>query len=143
MAGDMNPEMQRWSAAQRQGVLGYLAQRGLGEANLGEWPAWLVMPVVAIWAVESQSHPGTVGLWVVSGDLPTDSILWREAQHPRQALYAIGERWKDVAALWHAGKRSDVLYLQDAGQERDLAPLLAQRAEVLLDLAARDDMWGE
>jgi hypothetical protein len=143
MAGHAKPDEQRWCAQQREDVVGYLVQQGLGAAQLGEWPAWYVMPAVAVWAVESLSHPGSVGWWAVSGDLPIDHTQCREPRHPRQALRDIGQRWREVAALWQDGKRSPVLQLGDPAREAELAPILEQRAGMLLDFAAKDDLWAE
>ena len=134
---------EQWCAAQREDVRSYLVGQGLVSPIVGDWPAWHVAPIVAVWAVESQQQPGWVGWWAISGDLPTDYVTCGEERSPRQALYDIGRRWSDAAELWAIGKRCEAMSLGSEAKEKELAPLLATRAELLLDFASNDGIWND
>jgi hypothetical protein len=134
---------EQWCAQQREAICSYLVEQGVASPNVGDWPAWYVAPVVAVWAVESQRRPGWVGWWAISGDLPTDYTTCGEDRRPRQALYDIGRRWRDAAASWAIGKRNEAMSLSSREAEKELAPLLAARAELLLDFASDDCIWSE
>ncbi|MGN6818405.1 MAG: DUF4826 family protein [Sphingomonas sp.] len=143
MIEEPTEEDRAWCRAQRENVLGYLSNEGFREPTVGERPAWHVAPIISIWAIESMERPGWVGWWAVSGDFPTDYTPCREERHPRQALRDIGLRWRDGAAKWAEGKSDERWQLGDPSQEKELAPLLAARAELFLKIAADDAYWEE
>lgn len=128
---------------QRQNVLDYLSEQGFVEPTVGERPAWHVAPIVSVWAVESVKRPGWVGWWAISGDCPTDYVTCGGDRDPRQALRDIGRRWLEGAEQWAKGERSLDWGLHNAEQEQELPPLLAARAKLLLDFAAKDSNWEE
>lgn len=130
-----------WCGTQRAQVLAYLFDEGFQSANIGEWPAWHVAPIISVWAVESVERPGSVGWWVVSGDFPTDYTACSGERDPRQALRDIGNRWQKAAAHWTGGQAADGLGLRNAAQEGELAPLLAARSQLFLAMAADDSNW--
>ncbi len=130
-----------WYLEQRRQVLSYLSDEGFQTPTVGDWPAWHVAPIISVWAVESVEQPGWVGWWVVSGDFPTDYIACGSDRHPRQALRDIGLRWQDAARSWAEGRPADGWGLRDPNQEGELAPLLAARAKMFLDIAADDSNW--
>jgi hypothetical protein len=132
-----------WCVEQRRQVLSYLTAEGFRLPTVGDWPAWHVAPIISVWAVESVEQPGWVGWWVVSGDFPTDYIACGNDRHPRQALRDIGLRWQDAARSWAEGKPADGWSLRNPDQEKELAPLLAARAKLFLDIAADDSNWEE
>ena len=132
-----------WCAAQRRQVLGYLSEEGFQAPTVGEWPAWHIAPLISVWAVESAERPDWVGWWVVSGDFPTDYIPCEGERHSRQALRDIGSRWRDAAARWTAGKTAVGWSLRNPDQEKELAPLLAARAELFLEIAEDGSNWEE
>ena len=136
-------EDEHWCVAQRQQVLAYLSEEGFRAPIVGEWPAWHVAPLISVWAVESTERPGWVGWWVVSGDFPTDYTPCEGERHPRQALRDIGLRWRDAGVKWADGKRAVDWSLRNPGQEKELAPLLAARAELFLDIAEDSSNWEE
>lgn len=139
---DSSPaEEQAWCASQRAHVLEYLKRERLAHGEASEWPAWYVWPYVAVWAVESVGHPGSVGWWVISGDLPTDYTSCGPERHPREGLRAIAQRWKDAASLWNDGKRAEGWNIGSPQNEAALAPLLATRADLLLSFVADDSLW--
>ena len=132
---------EQWCAKQREQVIAYLSDEGFITPTVADWPAWHVTPVVSVWAVESIKHPGAVGWWAVSGDFPSDYITCSEASNPRSALRDIGERWRQAAARWVGAKPAEGFQLRNAAHEHELAPLLATRAQLFLDLAADDRNW--
>lgn len=134
---------EQWCAAQRRHVLDYLSEEGFHAPTVGEWPAWHVAPLISVWAVESAERPDWVGWWVVSGDFPTDYTLCEGERHPRQALRDIGSRWRDAAERWADGNAVAGWSLRDPDQEKELAPLLASRAELFLDIAKDGRNWEE
>lgn len=134
-------EEQKWCASQRAHVLEYLNRERLVHAEVGEWPAWHVWPYVAIWAVESVGHSGSVGWWVISGDLPTDYTSCGPGRHPREGVRAIAHRWQETASLWKDGKRAEGSSIGSSQNEAALAPLLATRADLLLSFVADDSLW--
>lgn len=132
-----------WCGEQRRQVLLYLSEEGFQSPTVGDWPAWHVAPIISVWAVESVEQPSWVGWWVVSGDFPTDYIACGSDRHPRQALREIGLRWQDAAGKWAGGKPANGWRLRNPHQERELAPLLATRAKLFLEIAADDSNWEE
>jgi hypothetical protein len=136
-------EEERWCAEQRGNVLAYLRREGFDSPNIGKLPAWHIASVVSVWAVESLSQLGNVGWWAVSGDLPTDYTTCQGERHPRQALRDIGLRWQDAAARWARGEPAEGWGLDSADAERELAPMLATRAALLLEFAQNDVLWEE
>jgi hypothetical protein len=89
-------EEEEWCESQRQYVVDYLGRERLKHGRLGAWPAWHVYPHVAVWAIESIEHPGRVGWWAISGDLPADYICCGPEPTPRAAVRDFGLRWKEA-----------------------------------------------
>ncbi|WP_206241834.1 DUF4826 family protein [Novosphingobium terrae] len=134
---------EQWCAEQRANVVAYLAFEKCPSTSVGEWPAWHVAPLISIWAVESVKAPGWVGWWAVSGDFPTDYIECGAERHPRQGLRDIGLRWQEAAKRWRSGEEVEGWRMGDGEQPRELAPLLAERAMMFLEIAADDENWAE
>lgn len=134
---------ERWCAEQRANVLAYLAGERCPSASVGDWPAWHVVPILSVWAVESVERPGWVGWWAVSGDFPTDYTECRSERHPRQGLRDIGLRWQNAAQKWLNGEKVDGWQLGDSKRYAELAPLLGARAEMFLEIAEDDENWDE
>jgi hypothetical protein len=143
MADDLSEEAEeRWCAGQRETVIAYLVQQGFSSPSVGEWPAWHVAPIIAVWAIESRSRPDWVGWWAISGDLPTDYTTCRDDRHPRQALRDIGARWIEAGAAWARGQRHERISLGSPQRQEELAPLLEARGKTLIQWAADDDIWS-
>lgn len=134
---------ERWCAERRAQLVDYLAAEKCPSTSVGEWPAWHVAPIISLWAVESAKRPGWVGWWAVSGDFPTDYVECGNDRHPRQGLQDIGLRWQDAAKRWLNGEEVHDWHLGDEDEHRSLAPLLARRAEMFLEIAADDANWVE
>lgn len=134
---------EHWCDEQHQLVVSYLRKQGIADPNVGQWPAWHIFPVIAVWAVESKARPNSVGWWAISGDLPIDYTSCGDERHPRQALRDIGERWCKAAASWVKGQRSDLMQLNSPEQERELAPLLESRGHSLIQWSHDDAIWSD
>jgi hypothetical protein len=133
---------ERWCAARRNDVREYLAREGLRHGEIGSWPAWHVVPYVSLWAIESLKAPGNVGWWAICGDLPTDYLSSADAKHPRVALAAFADRWKEVAAKMLSGVAPQDVAFGPPGRESDFGAVLQERSEVLRRFADDDSCWG-
>jgi hypothetical protein len=131
-----------WCAEQRQQVIAHFHDEGLAIPAVEELPVWHVAPIVSVWAVEDASDTSR-RWWAISGDLPTDHIVREPKSSPRQALHDIGLRWRDGAAKWAKGQSAEGWGLRNRDKEKELAPLLAVRAELFLDIAADDSNWED
>jgi hypothetical protein len=129
-----------WCAARRMQALDYLdSQDGLKHAGVGDWPAWHVFPHVSLWAVQSGTHPGSVGWWVICGDLPTDYCTANDCRHPRLAVKKIVDRWVDASRQM----KPDDVNIGETGIPAQYKSLLESRAELLLDWVAKSDYWPD
>lgn len=132
-------EEECWCAARRAAAIAYLDRELTVHGQVGQWPAWHEAPYVAVFAVESVVAPGHVGWWVVCGDLPTDYCSGTNVHTPREALEAIAISWRDAIAQTAAGDEE----IFDSTLPASLAPLLAIRAKLLLDIAADASNWSD
>jgi hypothetical protein len=141
---DLDPATEeRWCAERRDQVIAYLRTEGIDHGRVGEWPAWHVSPVVSLWAIESRERPGSVGWWVICGDLPTDYVTGSGVPHPRVALLAIAERWLEMAACMAAGRPHPTMDLGAPADWPELAPLLEARAKLLRKFSQDDRVWAD
>jgi hypothetical protein len=132
-----------WCEERRAQVTAYLQSEGVEHGRVGEWPAWHIAPYVSIWAIESKKRPDWIGWWVICGDVPTDYISSAEIKHPREAVRAIAEGWRDQAKLMASGERHADIRIGRPGTWASLAPLLEQRASMLLEWANDDSLWQD
>lgn len=133
----------RWLAERRDELACYLKGEGIEHGDIGLEPAWHLAPYVSIWAIESLSNPGTVGWWGISGDLPNDYVSSSEAGDPREAMSAIASLWREAAQFMERGERHPTFTIGTGENDEELAPLLASRAEILLEWANDPEVWGE
>ncbi len=134
-----NDDEETWCAEQRDEVVQYLRGQGLDHGEIGEIPAWFICPNVAVWAVESLRSPGSVGWWVMSGDLPTDYCSSGDCRHPRLALKRMVAEWDQAikaTRFWHRE-------IGSTGLPARLLPMLKVRVELLSDIAGDDAAWPE
>jgi hypothetical protein len=134
-----DPEEIAWAAANRPKVVEYLIKQGVQHGRVGELPAWHLVPKVSIWAVESLTSPGSVGWWVIYGDLPTDYCSSSGCRHPRLALRRIAEHWQKALA---ETKPSDAV-IGSTGIPAKFSALLSTRAILLLEFADDDGLWPD
>ena len=131
-----------WCDERREEVAAYVEREGLPHGEIGDWPAWHVAPYVAIWAVESATDRGSVGTWVICGDLRTDHVVKAEAADPREAARVVARRWREAAGLMAGGKTHPQLGIgRSPNERRSLAPLLSSRAHLLARWADDDEIW--
>jgi hypothetical protein len=139
-----DPEVEEeWCRIGHGEVMEYLAAEGVPHGEVADWPVWYVVPFLSVWAVESRKHPGSVGWWVIYGDLPTDYVSAGEVDHPREVLRAIAWRWKEFVDAARAGKAPDDESMDTETPKPELLDLLEGRAGLLLEMAADDDAWDE
>jgi hypothetical protein len=136
--GEMSDDEEKaWRQARRDDVVGYLGRQGIRHGPVGKEPAWSLAPYVSVWAVESVKAPGSVGWWVIAGDLPTDYCSARACREPRWAVRTIAESWKATAASVRPWDQT----IADSGLPVSLAPILASRAEILLEWTEDPSIW--
>lgn len=128
-----------WCAERRVQVSEYLRGQGVDHGEIGEVPAWFVAPIMSIWAIESLKSPGSVGWWVICGDLPTDYCSASDCRHPRLAMKRIAERWREEIAA----TPPDAPTIGETGLNVELMPLLEGRATVLLEIVDDETAWPE
>ena len=132
-----------WCEERRAQVTAYLRDEGVTHGQVGEWPAWHVAPYVSIWAIESKSHPDWSGWWVICGDLPTDYISAAQVRHPRAAMRAIAEDWREQVRLMADARRQVDPRIGRPEDWALLAPILETRVFLLLQWADDDSMWED
>ena len=131
-----DPNEAAWAAEQRSRVLQYLASEKVEHRrSVSLEPRWFLSPHVAIWAVRSKTHPDRIGWWAISGDLPTDYISCTTERNDADVLLSFSRQWKLIAAQMAAGIRSPQYRIGPAGSEKEFAPTLLTRAELLEDFA--------
>jgi hypothetical protein len=133
----------QWVASQRKGVEEYLKRERVQHLGVGEYPAFLVRPYLAVWAVQSKRAPGWVGWWAISGDLPTDYVSRGKIAHPREALRAFARKWREVSEYMLLGKKHPQIRIGRADQRLELGDLLRRRAQILQSCADDDAIWDE
>ena len=130
-----DPEEAAWVAEQRSQVMRYLAGQRVEHAGVSVEPRWFVAPYVAIWAVRSRENPDCVGWWAISGDAPTDYMTCSDERDCGDILTAFAARWREAAERMAAGNQAEGFTIGEPERARELAPLLARRAELLYDFA--------
>ena len=140
-----DPEVEeQWCQSMREKVMAYLAAEGLGQAAVGEWPAWHIAPYASIWAIESLKRPNFVGWWAVAGDIPCDYISAQDASGPRQAMRAIASRWKEMVPYLLRGENHPDIHMGDTPETRMmLGEILSSRVECFLEWVADPEIWEE
>ena len=138
-----NPAVEEhWCGACRQTVTEYLAKEGLDHGEVGVWPAWHVAPYVSIWAIESLLAPGHVGWWAICGDLPTDYLSAATTKHPRKAMLAFADTWREVAASMLKGVPHPTMSIGPSEPNSEFISLLESRSDLLRRFAEDDSAWG-
>lgn len=136
-----DPDEAAWAATQRKRVVDYLASQKVQHAGVSLEPRWFLCPYVAIWAVRSKANPARIGWWAISGDVPTDYITCGQEQDNADVLLSFSRQWKEAAAQMATGAFLPGHRIGPPGREKELAPLLLSRAELLDDFA--NDMKSE
>jgi hypothetical protein len=132
-----------WRSERRRQVVDYLDGANLAYGSVGESPAWFLFPYVSIWAVESVKNPGWVGWWIICGDCPTDYVTCRGDRTPRAAMRDFASRWRAAVPYLSRGEQHPDFVVGRPGEAKNLAPLLAERAQALEAFAADEDIWRQ
>lgn len=135
-------ELEEWVGKQRALVKAYLHAEGIHDPEVGDWPAFEVAPVFAIWAVESKKVRGKIGWWAFSGDCPTDYVSEDGQCHPRSALRRLIIQWRTYVSSMRRGLQPPNATFS-GGDLRALGGLLEKRIEILNEWVADDDLWEE
>ncbi|QWV94297.1 DUF4826 family protein [Geomonas oryzisoli] len=139
-----NPEIEeRWCTEQRSEVQDYLLGQNVDYGEIGEWPAWHVAPMVAIWAIESKVNPGWVGWWAISGDVPTDYISAEKVKNPREAMRVFAKVWAEVSGGMLRGESHPTIKIGNPENWPELGNLLKRRSDLLAQFAEDDSVWEE
>lgn len=133
----------RWCAERREEIAAYLQREGLTHGQIGADPAWHVAPYVSVWAIESLAAPGNVGWWAISGDLPNDYVSADDVKDPREAVRAIALLWQEAADCMSRGDVHPTFRIGSGQRDHELAPLLASRAELLLEWVGDAELWED
>lgn len=64
-------------------------------------------------------------------------------QHPRKAVRAIAQRWLKQVEAWNEGRDYEGIRIAGPHSLKELAPLLAKRAKMLLDWTDDDSLWPD
>jgi hypothetical protein len=143
MPNKADAEEERWCSDLRRLVTDYMARTGVHHGEIGEVPAWAVFTHISIWAVESGKAPNKVGWWVICGDCPTDYVTCTGDRTPRAAVEAFAERWGKAAVAMMNGEQNTDFVVGNLDDARELAPILAARAEALRLAALDDSVWDD
>jgi hypothetical protein len=133
-----DPDEAKWIASHRELVMRYLTSQRVEHNGVSLEPRWFLSPYVAVWAIRSRNNPERVGWWAISGDVPTDYMTCGSEQNSADILLAFAARWRDAAKHMARGEQPDGFTIGDLSKARELAPLLATRAELLHDLAMEE-----
>jgi hypothetical protein len=139
----MQDDEESWIQAERKHAEAYLCEQRVEHLGVGEFPAFHVHPYFALWAVQSKRSPGSIGWWVVTGDLPADYISSSEGHHPRDALRAFARHWQEVSGFMLRGQEHPDYRIGTPDQWPQLGDLLRRRAEIIQRYADDDEIWTE
>ena len=135
---------QPWVDQQRPLVLSYLHGISVDHLGLGEWPAFYIRPIFAIWAVQSKSRPGWVGWWAFSGDIPTDCVSRTNGNDdPRKALARLLDQWRRYIPHLELGNNPPDVNIGSGNSRIALAGLLTKRIYLLERWHKDDTIWQE
>lgn len=139
--GNPVPDEGEWLREQRANVDEFLSRAGAQLRRLGEAPAWSIVPMLTLWAVESMEAPGDVGRWAVTSDFPTDHVALVDAPDPRAAVRLIANRWTDAAEYIGRGQPHPDVDCGPPETWAELAPRLENLGEWLGEIADDDYLW--
>jgi len=134
---------EQWVVEQRTIVVEYLAKGRVDHLGVGEWPAFMVPPHFAIWAVQSKRQPGFVGWWAFCGDIPTDYVSRESRDDPRLALGRLLDRWRSYLPFLVKGDNPPGIELGSSAGRRSLGELLQTRIALLDQWFGDDGIWAD
>ncbi|WP_445766877.1 DUF4826 family protein [Rheinheimera sp.] len=122
-----------WVREQFQKANAYLASKGVLPDNVSTTESRYLPPYLAIWKLNSKNKQT---YWVISGDLPTDHMLFSAAANAREAVRAFSLQWQIKAQQIIDTGTTDKT-------QQDFANLLINRAHNLYDMFNADELWGQ
>jgi hypothetical protein len=137
----VSDEENLWNSAMRLRVTEYLSRLTISHGQIGDAPAWAVLPCVSIGAIESGTAPGWVGWWVICGDCPTDYTTCTGDRTPRAAIEHFSLSWRAASVAMLKGERLPNFTIGNSENVGQLAPLLQSRAQLLAEWALNDAYW--
>ncbi len=138
---------EKWIKNERHSVIQYIKRNVEEYGNIGEWPAFHIAPIIAVWAVESKKTPGWVGFWAFSGNLPGDVIQrnWNDkGDNPRKALSRMNDVWRTYIKHLEIGNNPPNVNMGiDGSQRMDMAKMLNDKVKMFDEMVNDDDLWED
>jgi hypothetical protein len=142
-----NIDEKAWIESARPELVSYIKRSVEECGDIGRVPAFHIAPIIAVWAVESKKHPGMVGFWAFSGDIPGDVITrdWLDKKdNPRKALNRMITIWKGYLPHLEIGDSPPGINMGiDGKQRKDMAGLLGKRIEIFSEMVNDDSIWDD
>jgi hypothetical protein len=73
--------------------------------------------------------------------MPNDYISADSVTSPREAVRAIATLWQEAAQYMSRGEKHPTFRIGSGGRDDELAPMLASRAELLLEWVGDAEAW--
>ena len=127
---EQEQELQAWVREQFQKANKYLAEKGILTQTVAPEDSRYLAPYLAVWKLRTTDSGG---VWVISGDLPTDHIDMGIAKDGRDALRHFSMKWQLQA--------ENILQTNPDDTQKQFAELLINRAENLYQIYRDDTYW--
>src|SRR5262245_59115868 len=126
-----------WLREQRALLADYFHAEGIrppGNLNV----AFSLPPMLALW---SEPLPdGTRQIWAISGDCPTDFLIFDKVLDARAAMSRFAAHWMDVSSLMKRGQQHPTTRIgnpQNPKELQELGTMLESRARMLQSWSQR------
>lgn len=134
---DQQPEMteqqaEEWVRSQYQAAAKYLAQDGLILDMVHLQDSRYLAPYVAVWRFTTMDKKD---LWIINGDVPTDSVAAKVATDARSAMRHFALQWQLKAKALEDNQKATADDLAHANY-------LVGRAEMVYQTADMDSLWN-
>jgi hypothetical protein len=124
-------QLSEWVREQYQRANKYLAEQGVLFDSVVTEESRYLAPYVAVWKIKSIEGKY---YWVISGDVPSDTIPYASEKNAQDTLRAFSMRWQLQAEQILQSNTKDQL-------RKDFATLLITKAEMVYDLFANEKNW--
>lgn len=137
---DDSPSDQIWLRQQLENIKAYFERERIRppECMIVEFS---LPPYLSLWS--ETLADGSRQIWVISGDCPTDYLVFDRLLNARQAMSAFAEHWLSVALPMKEGRQHPTVRIGDPNDRealRELGSMLESRARMLASWAQRDDI---
>lgn len=130
-----------WLREQQMRITEYFQREGIVPPR-----NWIVEfslpPKLALWS--EPSPDGSRQIWAISGDCPTDYLVFDQILSARDAMAQFAIHWMDVSSHMKQGRQHPRTRIGDPNNPRqlqELGGLLETRAQLLHAWAQQDEMW--